>query len=300
MPTSPTGRDFIGYGEFPPERLWPNGSRVALSLVINVEDGAERSVARGDSADDLGAHWCQHTADPEQRNLDLESAFEYGARAGIWRVLRILKEHDVRATAFCCAVALEQNPAIADALVRDGHEIADHGYQWDTHTQLSREEELALIRESALSIEETTRTTPTTWYSRDGLNPWTRQTLLDEGFGYDSNSFNDDLPHYGAGEGKLPLVVIPYTGDTNDAGLLRSYPTADAFSKHVNGALDVLLNDTRNGASVLSVGLHPRLIGRPAYAVALDRILTAAQESKVWITTRQEIARAWGAAHPFD
>lgn len=299
MPSSPSERDFFGYGETPPDFLWPGGSRVALSFVVNVEDGAERCIARGDSADDLGAHWCRHSAHPERRNYELESAYEYGARAGIWRVLRILKNHGVRATAFCCAVALEQNPLIARALVRDGHEIGDHGYQWDTHTQRSPEEELRLIRTSRDSIETTTGVSPVTWYSRDGLNPWTRQALLGEGFKYESNSFNDDIPHYGAGPGRLPLPVIPYAGDTNDAGLMRQYPTASSFADHLAGALQVMLHDQRRGPTVMSVGLHPRLIGRPAYAPALEKFITTAKALPVWITTRQEIAQAWTALQPF-
>lgn len=287
-----SSRDFIGYGETPADFLWPGDARVAVSLVINVEEGAERSVARGDSANDLGAHWIPAHASAE-RNPTLESAFEYGSRAGIWRLLATLRKHDVRATAFCCAMALQLNPEIGAALVRDGHEIADHGYQWDTHTDLSDEEEAQLVASSREAIKTATGCAPTTWYSRDGLKPGTRQLLADQGFVYESNSFNDDLPHWGSGPQNPRLPVLPYAGDTNDSGLLRQFPSGDSFANHLIGALEMMLDDDRSGPSVMSVGLHPRLIGRPAYAGAVDKFLTHAQAKPVWIATRQEIVNVW-------
>lgn len=293
MPVPSTSRNFVGYGEHPPEFRWAGGARVAVSLVINVEDGAERSIARGGPADDLGAHWIKHAAHPTVRNLTLESAFEYGSRAGIWRVLRTLKRHNVRATAFCCATALEQNAQIAAALVRDGHEIADHGYNWDTHAGLAPHEERALITASRDSIARTTGVPPTSWYSRDGLNPDTRDILAATGFIYESNSFNDDLPHFGTGKDGTELPVLPYAGDTNDSGLFRQFPTATAFARHLCGALDMMLTDSRPGPSVMSVGLHPRLIGRPAYAAALDTFLSHAVKKPAWIATRSQIIEAW-------
>ncbi|MFD1211867.1 polysaccharide deacetylase family protein [Arthrobacter sp. GCM10027362] len=293
MPGQTTTRDFIGYGECPPDFLWPGGARVAVSLVINVEEGAERSVARGDSADDSGAHWVPGRTVPGARNPTLESAFEYGSRAGIWRLLRILQRHEVRATAFCCAVALQLNPEIAAALARDGHEIANHGHQWDTHAGLGAEDERQLIVRSRDAITASTGVRPTSWYSRDGLNPHTRRILAAEGFTYESNSFNDDLPHWGSGPDNPRLPVLPYAGDTNDSGLLSLFPTAGAFAGHLIGTLDMMLTDARTGPSVLSVGLHPRLIGRPAYAAALDRFLAQACGSGAWFATREEIVSWW-------
>ena len=292
MAVPQTQRDFVGYGENPPSFSWPDGARVAISLVINVEEGAERSTARGDSADDLGAHWIPARRS-DTRNLTLESAFEYGARAGMWRLLRILRKHNVRATAFCCAAALKLNPPGAAALVRDGHEIADHGYQWDTHTELDDDAEERLILSSRDAIHASTGRMPTSWYSRDGLKPGTRAMLARAGFAHESNSFNDDLPHWGSGPGNPPLPVLPYAGDTNDSGLFRQFPTAASFANHLMAALDMLLDDPRRGPSVMSVGLHPRLIGRPAYAVALDRFITHARGRSAWFATRQEIVDAW-------
>lgn len=296
MISHPLPRDLRGYGEHPPDVRWPGGSRVAISLVINIEDGSERSRARGDDGDDLGAHWLAHPAHPDHRNLDLESAFEYGARAGIWRLLRLLRRYDAPATAFCCASALEANPRIAMALVQDGHEIADHGLVWEPHTLLSAEDERDRMIRSREIIERSTRTRPTTWYSRDGITEYSRASMIAEGFIYDSNSFNEDVPH--AGSDDLALPVIPYAGDTNDSALLRQYPTAAAFAGHLCDALDMLLDDPREGPAVLSVGLHPRLIGRPAYIGALEKLLRRARETDAWIATREQIAQHWIATAP--
>lgn len=268
MPDQPASRDFIGYGEHPPALLWPGGARVAVSLVINVEEGAE------------------HGSAPGRR-----TEFDYGARAGIWRILRTLDRHGVTATAFCCAVALRENRAVAEALIERGYEIADHGYHWDTHAGLSVEDERELITSSRDAIAASTGAVPTSWYSKDGLNPHTRETLAAEGFAYESNSFNDDLPHGGADGVRLP--VLPYAGDTNDSGLMSQYPTGKAFAEHLIGCLDFQLDDPRPGPSVMSVGLHPRIIGRPAYAGALDRFVEHALSRGAWIATREEIVRAW-------
>lgn len=295
MAMRPTQRDFVGYGETPTDFRWPGDARVAVSLVINVEEGAERSIPRGDNANDLGAHWIPARASTT-RNLTLESAFEYGSRAGVWRLLRILREHDVRATAFCCAVALQLNPAIAAALVRDRHEIADHGHQWDTHTDLDDGTEERRILASRDAIEASTGQAPTSWYSRDGLNPGTRRVLAGNGFTYESNSFNDDMPHWGSGQENPRLPVLPYAGDTNDSGLFKQFPTATSFGNHLIAALELLLDDPRGGPSVMSVGLHPRLIGRPAYAFALDRFLAHASGKAVWFATREDIVNAWKRA----
>ncbi|WP_406630925.1 polysaccharide deacetylase family protein [Amycolatopsis sp. WGS_07] len=278
-------RDFIGYGAEPPASTWPGGRKVAVSIVLNIEDGAERQTARGDRVDDLGAHWERHRVVPGQRNLSLESAFDYGARAGFWRVLRVLREFDAPVTAFCCAHAL--TPPIAAALVADGHEIANHGLRWDTHTDLSPAEEAEKIRSSTALLRELTGEHPACWYSRDGITPWTRASAAAEGYSYDSNSFSDDLPYADV------LPVVPYAGDTNDSGLLRQFRTGRAFGAYLCDSLAMLLDDPRPGATVLSVGLHPRLIGRPGYVNGLQTFLRYVKTQNVWLARRGEIARHW-------
>ncbi|AMM34462.1 Chitin deacetylase [Sinomonas atrocyanea] len=269
MPAS-SYRDVTGYGANPPSFTWPGGTRVAVSLVINIEEGAERGTAPG-----------------------MQTAFDYGARAGIWRILRTLDRHGAPATAFCCAVALEANPAVSAALVDRGYEIADHGYRWEGHSGLDIGAERDLIVASRDAIRASTGMRPTSWYSKDGLNVFTRRTLAAEGFDYESNSFNDDLPHWGPADEGTRLPVLPYAGDTNDAGLASQFPTGSAFARHLMDTLDFQLDDPRPGPSVMSVGLHPRVIGRPAYAGALDRFLSHAAERGAWIATRQEIVRWW-------
>jgi peptidoglycan/xylan/chitin deacetylase (PgdA/CDA1 family) len=283
---------------------------VAVSLVLNIEDGAERSIARGDRADDRGAHWEQHTTSATSRNLSLESAFEYGARAGIWRVLRTLREFDVRVTAFCCARALEANPLVAQALVRDGHEIGNHGLLWDTHTDLSIGAEHAAIAESSEMIERLTGVRPVTWYTRDGRTEATLAgALAADCCRYDSNSFSDDSP-YLLSVGENEVVVVPYAGDTNDSGLISLFPTADAFARYLCASLAALTAEPQRFRSdrpagrrtpVLSVGLHPRLIGRPGYIKALRDFLGHAHATPhAWIATRGEIAAYWRTHHaPF-
>ena len=286
-------RDYVGYGESPPRVTWPGGARVAISIVLNIEEGAERSVARGDAVDDLNGHWAPHSVDPAWRNLDLESAFEYGARAGIWRVLRILRVHDVPATAFACAVALELNPDVARALVRDGHEIANHGYQWDEHAGLTAEEENALIVRSTESLERTTGERPRCWYSRDGLTASTRRLTRAAGYTYDSNAFAEDQPYYTEVDG-VAHVLVPYASDTNDSSLVRTFRTGGAFADYLGDTLEMLRSDTRPGASMMTLGLHPRIVGRPAYARALEGFIADAKAlPDVWFARRDEIARHW-------
>ena len=295
VPVPADARDYIGYGATPPDCLWPGGNRVACSVVLNIEEGAERAVARGDIADDVNADWGTYSVDPVVRNPLLESAFEYGSRAGIWRLLAILERHGVRATAFACGVALELNPPLAKALVARGHEIANHGYHWDEHALLSIDDERALLKRSTDALVGATGEQPRCWYSRDGVTPNSRQLLRDAGYTYDSNGFADDLP-YPVNVGGKPYTVVPYTGDANDSGLLRVFPTGAAFGRYLGDTLEMLLDDTRPGAAVMTLGLHPRLVGRPAYALHLSRFLDLACARKgVWFATRGEIATAWQA-----
>jgi peptidoglycan/xylan/chitin deacetylase (PgdA/CDA1 family) len=286
-------RDYVGYGPMPPDVTWPGGRRVAVSVVLNIEEGAERSVARGDAADDLNGHWGTHTAHPEMRNLALESAFEYGSRAGIWRVLRILRRHEVRATAFACAVALEANPRVARALVADGHEIANHGNQWDEHAHLAPIRERQLVERSTRSLQRTTGERPRCWYSRDGITAETRRIIRDAGYTYDSNDFSDDVPHAVDVDGARHMLV-PYGSDTNDSSLMSTFRTGGAFTAYLRDTLEMLLVDPGQGPGMMTVALHPRVIGRPAYAGALDAFLAdAATRPQVWFARRDEIARHW-------
>lgn len=285
-------RDLAGYAGRAPVAVWPQDrARVAISLVINVEDGAERHRSEGDPADDVNAHWITDVPH-DSGNPSLESGFDYGARAGIWRVLRILDDTGTPATAFVCGRAAERNPAVAKALADRGIEIVDHGLYWEPHHDLSAEELRGRIDASADLLRRTTGREPTSWYSKDGHSRASLPEMVARGYPHDSNCFNDDYPH--TPDGPDGPVMIPYAADTNDSQLLSTIATGAQFRSQLVDALDTLLNEEEQGAKVLSVGLHPRWIGRPAYAGALRGFIEYAKSTPgVVFAQRQEIAAWW-------
>jgi peptidoglycan/xylan/chitin deacetylase (PgdA/CDA1 family) len=285
----------IGYGEHPPVVIWPGGAKVAVSIALNYEEGAESSIAHGDDADEDVSVFGGWTSPPERRSMMKESFFEYGSRAGIWRLLSILRQFDVPATVFACGLALERNPLVAAALVRDGHEIACHGYRWQGTVGMSENEERAEIRRAVAAIDRTTGIRPTGFYVRDGITERTRDILVEEGFLYDSNAYNDDLPYFVPAGGTQHLVV-PYAGDTNDARFWGpgSLGTADDFLAVLTDSLDMLLIEGDEVPRLMSVGLHMRIGGRPGVAIAVRRFLQYAQTQQgVWFATRAQIAQWW-------
>lgn len=293
-------RDLVGYGEFPPVVPWPGGAKVAVSIALNYEEGAESSIARGDEVDEDVAVFGGWSSPPERRSMMKESFFEYGSRVGIWRMMHILREFAVPATVFACGMALERNPAAASAMVRNGYEIACHGYRWRGTVGMSEEEERAEIRRGLASIETATGVRPVGWYVRDGITERTRDLLVEEGVLYDSNAYCDDLPYFVAAGGRHHLVV-PYAGDTNDARFWGqgSLSTADEFEAVLRDSLDMLLLEGETTPKMMSVGLHMRIGGRPGIAIALRRFLQyALAQEGVWFATREQIARWWLANGP--
>ncbi|GAA3658120.1 allantoinase PuuE [Nocardioides ginsengisoli] len=284
-------RDLAGYGEHPPAALWPTGDRVAVSLVVNIEDGAERHRSRGDAVDDVNAHWITDIPH-DSGNPSLESGFDYGARAGIWRVLRILDAAGVPSTAFACGRALEHHPALGQALADRDVEVVDHGLWWEPHGDLSPDTLRRRMDESAGILHRTTGAEPTSWYSKDGHSRASLDESAARGFGHDDNCFNDDRPSLP--DGPDGAVTIPYSADTNDSLLLTTFATARQYGDQLVAALDMLLDDDRPGAKVLSVGLHPRWIGRPSYAGALQRFIAHGRRTPgVVFAQRSQIARWW-------
>jgi allantoinase len=288
-------RDLVGYGERPPVVPWPGGARVAVSVALNYEEGAESSIALGDPADEDVIVFGTWSSRSDRRNLMKESFFEYGSRAGIWRLLAIVEEAGVPATIFACGMALERNPLVAEAIVRAGHEICSHGYRWRGMIGLTPEEERAEIRRAVAAIESVAGVRPVGWYSRDGITEVTRDILVDEGFLYDSNAYNDDLPYTVAAGGGRHLI-IPYASDTNDgrywgqAGLA----TADDFFSVLRDTLEMLLIEGEDVPKMMSVGVHARIGGRPGIAIGIRRFLQwAAAREGVWFATREQIARWW-------
>ncbi|APX94735.1 allantoinase [Halomonas sp. 1513] len=293
--TTPS-RDLIGYGRQRPTGRWPNGARLAVSLVINYEEGSERSLAMGDPDQESMTEWGSYAIPDGTRNLAMESMYEYGSRVGIWRILDILEQARVPATFHACALAFEQNPEVARAAVDAGHEICSHGYRWEEVFRLSEDQEREHIRLAIASFEKTCGKRPVGWYCRYGPSIHTRRLLIEEGgFLYDSDAYNDDVPYFVEVEGTRQLVV-PYTSDVNDFRYWNSPGLTQAadFLEYMQESFDVLYDESASGPRMISVGLHPRMVGRPGRVRAIKRFIEYAQRHQdVWFATREEIARAW-------
>ncbi|MCZ8516303.1 allantoinase PuuE [Paenibacillus filicis] len=289
-------RDLVGYGMKAPTVAWPNGATLAVSIVVNYEEGSERSFAMGDPDQEPLTEWGNYPLSSDIRNLAMESMNEYGSRAGIWRVLRILDQFKLKSTFFACAVAFEQNPEVVKAVVDGGHEVCSHGYRWEEVFRLSKEEEREHMK---LAIESFTRTVgkrPVGWYCRYGPSVNTRELVVDEGgFIYDSDAYNDDVPYYKNVNGKKHLIV-PYAPDANDFSYWNApgFVTAGDFSTYLKDTFDMLYEESKTHPKMMSIGLHPRIIGRPGRARALQQFFEyATQHHDVWFATREEIARWW-------
>ncbi|MEO8631002.1 MAG: allantoinase PuuE [Betaproteobacteria bacterium] len=289
-------RDLVGYGNQPPTGRWPNGARLAVSVVVNYEEGSERSHAMGDPDQESMTEWGNYPMPPDIRNLAMESMYEYGARVGIWRLMDIFADTHIKTTFYGCAVAFEHNPSVAKAAVAGGHEICSHGYRWEEVFKLSEDEEREHIRLAIASFEKTCGKRPLGWYCRYGPSVRTRRLVVEEGgFLYDSDAYNDDVPYFVEVSGKRHLVV-PYTPDINDFCFWNSpgFVQADDFYRYLKESFEVLYAEAAKGPRMMSVGLHPRIIGRAGRVRGLRSFIDYARQfPDVWFTTREEIARAW-------
>jgi peptidoglycan/xylan/chitin deacetylase (PgdA/CDA1 family) len=288
-------RDFVGYGRNVPKVRWPGDARVAVSIVLNYEEGSEYSHPNGDRRNDVLTEMI-YAIDPQYRDLCAESIFEYGSRAGVWRVERLLAELKIPITLYACAVALERNREVAAWLREAGHEPCSHGWRWEEVWRLSRDDEADHIRRAIESIEETCGVRPYGWYCRYGPSVHTRELLVKEGgFVYDSDAYNDDLPYYVDVTGTRHLV-IPYSMTYNDAkfGSLPSYGSPADFVDNLKRGFDQLWDEGETHPRMMSIGLHPRLIGQASRIHALREFLEHAQKKgKVWFARRIDIANWW-------
>jgi allantoinase len=295
-------RDLIGYNGRPPHPRWPGEARLALSLVMNYEEGGESCILHGDRRSEVYLQEVVGLTPLEgDRNLTVESLYEYGSRAGFWRLLRLFAARDIKITVYAVGMALERHPEAARALVAAGHEIASHGWRWIDHQTMPIEEERAHLRRAIAAIETVSGARPLGWYTgRTSLN--TRALVVEEGgFLYDSDAYNDDLPYWVTVEGK-PHLVIPYTLDNNDMkfGVAQGFNSGDQFFAYLKDAFDVLYQEGADSPKMMSVGLHMRLVGRPGRFAALARFLDYVQShDKVWICRRVDIARHWRQVHPY-
>ena len=239
------GRDLIGYGPNPPVVEWPNGARIAVSFVVNYEEGSENSILDGDPHGETVGESPSPVARGE-RDLANESFFEYGSRVGVWRILDLLDEYGVDSTFFACALALERNPEVGPEVVRRGHEVMGHGNRWEEYYKMDREAERLAINEAVASITRTTGQRPLGWYTRYGPSVNTRELVVEEGgFVYDCNAYNDDLPYYTEVHGN-PWLVVPYSLEVNDYGFWRGQlSTPNDFFESARNCFDTLYRERR-------------------------------------------------------
>ncbi len=306
-------RDLIGYGHTPPHAQWPGQARIALQFVLNYEEGGENCVLHGDAASETFLSEIIGAQAFPARHMSMESLYEYGSRAGLWRLLRLFEQRDLPLTVFGVAMALKRNPEAVAAFSELGHEIACHGLRWISYQNMDEATERAHMQEAVAILRGLTGNAPLGWYTgRDSPN--TRKLVVEHGgFAYDADHYGDDLPFWqqvdyqdanGMAASKQHLVV-PYTLDTNDMrfAAMQGFNSGTQFFDYLKDAFDVLYAegdpDGLNRPKMLSIGLHCRIAGRPARAAALARFLDYVQKhDKVWVTRRIDIAEHWKKTHP--
>ena len=290
----------IGYGRNPPDPRWPGRARVAVQFVINYEEGGESSILHGDPAseaflsDVLGAQpW------PGQRHMNVESMYEYGSRAGFWRLWRLFSGHKLPVTVFAVASALPRNPEVVAAMREAGWDIASHGLKWIDYRNVPADEERAHMAEAIRIHTETTGERPLGWYTGRSSENSLSLVLEEGGFAYSSDSYADDLPYWLNGP-KGPHLIVPYTLDANDMRFInpQGFANGEAFFGYLTDAFDVLYAEGETSPKMMSIGLHCRLAGRPGRFAALERFIEyVANHDRVWVASRLDIARHWHHEH---
>ena len=300
-------RDLLGYGRDVPQANWPDQARVALNFVLNYEEGGENSVLHGDlGSEQFLSEMFNPPAFP-MRHLSMESIYEYGSRAGVWRILREFERRQLPLTVFAVSMALQRNQELTDAFMELGHEIACHGWRWINYQQTDPMVEREHVRIGTEILQSLTRGLwPHGWYTgRD--SPATRRLVVEHGgYQYDSDYYGDDLPFWlgvkTADTGIQPQLVVPYSMDTNDMrfALPQGFSQGDDFFQYLRDSFDVLYAEGADAPKMMSVGMHCRLLGHPGRLRGLQRFLDHVQQhDHVWITRRTDIARHWRDTHPY-
>jgi putative urate catabolism protein len=290
-------RDFVGYAGDPPHARWPDEARIAVNFVLNYEEGGEYSVFDGDGRSESALTEVSAARVPEgQRDFGSEGMYEYGSRVGFWRLARAFEARGWPMTVFASAVALERNPAAAQFIRAQGWDVCAHGWRWIEHYKLDEATEREHIRKAVASIRRSVGERPYGWYCRYAPSAHTRRLLIEEGgFLYDSDSYNDELPYWVETRG-APHLVLPYSLVTNDVKLTAGLFTGDDFFALLRDAFDVLYAEGASRPKMMSVGLHPRLVGHPARAAGLFRFMEhVAARERVWVCRRLDVARHWRA-----
>ncbi|MEO0735905.1 MAG: allantoinase PuuE [Cyanobacteria bacterium J06649_12] len=293
-------RDLIGYGQNPPHPQWPNQARLALQFVINYEEGGENCILHGDPASEA---FLSETVGAAPllgvRNINMESMYEYGSRAGFWRLHRLFTQRNLPVTVYAVAMALERNPDAGKAMVDAGWEVASHGYRWIDYQYVGEDTEREHIRKAIDIHTQVIGSRPLGFY-QGRLSPNTRRLVVEEGgFLYDADSYADDLPYWNLDHGR-PHLVIPYTLDNNDMrfATYQGFNSGDQFFTYLKDAFDVLYAEGETAPKMMSVGLHCRISGKPGRAASLGRFLDYVMEHKdVWVCRRMEIANHWHDHH---
>ncbi|WP_062264229.1 allantoinase PuuE [Endozoicomonas arenosclerae] len=295
-------RDLTGYGKTPPHAQWPGQSRIAVQFVINYEEGGENSVLHGDKASEaflseiIGAQ-----AYDGMRHISMESIYEYGSRAGFWRLHRMFTQRNIPVTVYGVAMAMQRNPEAVQAMLDSDWEIASHGYRWIDYQFHDLEEEREHMQKAIQIHKELTGSRPLGWYT-GRCSPNTEQLVVEEGgFLYHADSYADDLPYWDTRFEK-PQLVVPYTLDCNDMRFAtnQGFNSGDQFFNYLKDTFDTLYEEGEEQPKMMSVGLHCRLVGRPGRAAAFARFLDyVLSKEKVWLCTREQIARHWHEQHPY-
>jgi putative urate catabolism protein len=300
-------RDLQGYGRRPPHAEWPDQARVAVQFVLNFEEGGENSVLHGDPGSEQFLSEMFNPAAFPNRHLSMESIYEYGSRVGVWRILREFERRGLPLTVFGVGMALERCPDVTAAFKELGHEIACHGWRWISYQNVDEALEREHMARGIAAIERLTGERPLGWYTgRDSPN--TRRLVADYGgFEYDSDYYGDDLPFWlkvrKTDGNEAPQLVVPYTLDCNDMrfALPQGFSHGDPFLAYLRDAFDVHYEEGADRPSMMSIGLHCRLLGRPGRFRALQRFLDhIEQHDRVWVARRIDIARHWKRIHPFN
>jgi allantoinase len=293
----------VGYGRTPPDPQWPGGAVIAVQFVLNYEEGAENNVLDGDPGSETFLSEMTPAESFPNRHMSMESIYEYGSRAGLWRVLRVFESRGIPLTIFAVARAMQRNPEAVAAFGELGHEIACHGLRWKSYQLVDRETEREHMAAAVQILRDLTGSAPLGWYTgRD--SPQTRELVVAHGgFVYDSDSYADDLPYW-VRVGGTDHLVVPYSLDTNDMRFASAagFSNGDEFFAHLRDAFDVLYREGTSGSpKMLSIGLHCRLAGRPGRTAALERFCDHVQShGGVWLARRIEIADHWRTVHPAE
>lgn len=293
-------RDFLGYGCQPPDPAWPGAARVAVSFVVNVEEGAELSIVDGDERNEAVYEVTDEVRDAPDPCRDTH--FEYGTRVGYHRIMRLLDAYGAPSTLNACGRAIARSPWIARDAVARGHEVACHGWRWERHAGMAEDEERAAIARAVAAIRDACGIAPVGWHTRSAPSANTRRLLVEQGgFLYDSDAYSDDLPFFTTVAGHRHLV-LPYSFDTNDMHFHQGsqrFATAAHFAEYVIDAYDALWEEGADFPRMLSIGLHLRMIGRPGRIAGLERVLRHMRDKGgAWFARRDAIARHWIARFP--